>query len=202
MKRIEVSRVNEKPRGLNIKHITPIWKRRCDLKGQILKAGWIYSRPYIYFEGQFSDPRGSHGVYIDGNYPNLTGMFYDIAQSLAHHCNFTMELQEVKEFGVRHNDGTWTGIIEMLRKRELDIGIVDITPTKERSTVADFSIGLRSSDFILLQATSKHSFNWKIYKNVFSDIFWICLCLSIFSLTTCLFLIQFCTMGKYTSIDI
>ena len=198
MKRIEISRFNEKTSILNMKHVLPIWERRCDLKGQILKAGWIYSRPYIYFKGHFSYPRGIHGRHIDGNHPNLTGMYYDIAQSLAHHCNFSMELKEVKEFGVRRNDGTWTGIIEMLRNRELDLAIVDITPTKERSKVADFSIGLRSSDFILLQTTSKDSFNWEIYKNVFSNFFWICLFFSIFSLTTGLFLVQFCTMGRYT----
>ena len=36
--------------------------------------------------------------------------------------NFSMNLEEIKEFGVKQNNGTWTGIIEKLRKKESDIG--------------------------------------------------------------------------------
>ena len=167
-----------------------------------MKSGWIYSRPYVYFEGLFHEPQESWVDDINRNFPKLTGMFYDIAQSMSQHCNFSMKLERLNEFGVRRNDGTWNGMVGMLRNHELDIGIADITPTTERSKVADFSIGLRSSDFILLQATSnKNTFNWEIYKNVFSDYFWICLFISVLSLTTCLFLVQFCIIGRYATVQ-
>ena len=83
--------------------------------------------------------------------------------------NFTFNMTEIKEFGVQNEDGSWTGIMELLRKNELDVAIADLTPTDQRSLIADFSIGLRRSDFLLFQATSKDHFNWEIYKNVFSD---------------------------------
>ena len=154
--------------------------------------------PYAYFEGSFGDPRGTQDANTDHSLTqrDVTGINYDITQSLAHRCNFSIELKEVKEYG-KYVNGTWTGMIEMLRKRELDIG-TELTPTKHRSEVADFSIGIQNEEFVLYQAPSKNTFNWKIYKNVFSDFFWICLFITIFSLTTCFFLIQFCSMGKYT----
>ena len=83
----------------HIKHPGPIWKRRCDLQGQTLKAGWIYSLPYVYFEGRVGDPRATQYAQSDRNltHKDLTGMFYNIAQEMAHHCNFTMSLKEVNE---------------------------------------------------------------------------------------------------------
>ena len=172
-----------------------IWESRCDLKGQILSAGWIFSMPYNYFEGIYGDPRNDQEITNEQGY-NLTGMFQEIAQTLEQTCNFTFNMTEIKEFGVQNEDGSWTGIMELLRKNELDVAIADLTPTDQRSLIADFSIGLRRSDFLLFQATSKDHFNWEIYKNVFSDHFWICLIICIFTLTACLSLIKFCTMGK------
>ena len=191
--------VNENIVGIPVKRPDPIWERRCDLQGQVLKVGWIFSMPYVYFEGFFGDPRGTQEAQAERRptQKNLTGMFYDIAQSMAHRCNFSIDLKEVERYGGYVN-GTWTGMLGRLRKHELDMGIADLTPTKQRSKVADFSIGLRNTDFVLFQAPSKKTFNYEIYKNVFSNMFWMCLFVSIFSLTSCLFLIQFRSMGRYT----
>ena len=180
---------------VNVTNLDLIWDERCDLKGHILKAGWIFSMPYNYFDGIYGDPRSNQEINPGKDY-NLTGMFQEIAQTLAQKCNFTLDMKEIKEFGVKNEDGSWTGIMELLRKKELDVAIADITPTYQRSDIADFSIGLRRSDYLLFQATSKNHFNWELYKNVFSDHFWICLIICIFTLTACLFLVRLCTMGK------
>ena len=172
-----------------------IWESRCDLKGNILTAGWIFSMPYNYFEGIYGDPRNDQDIHHENGYI-LTGMFQEIAETIEKQCNFIFNMTEIKHFGVRNEDGSWTGIMEMMRKNELDVAIADITPTEQRSKIADFSIGLRRSDFLLFQAMSKDNFNWEIYKNVFSDQFWICLMICIFTLTSCLSLIKFFTMSK------
>ena len=93
--------------------------------------------PYNYFEGIYGDPRNNHETYQEKGYV-LTGMFQEIAKTLEQQCNFTIDMTEVKEFGVRNDDGTWTGIMESLLKKELDVAIADITPTEQRSYIADF----------------------------------------------------------------
>lgn len=54
---------------------------------------------------------------------------------------FKLELFEPvdKQYGYSHKNGTWTGIIGMVHREEVDIGFAKIAMTEERNGVVDFS---------------------------------------------------------------
>ena len=117
---------------LNITDPKPFWERRSDFQGQVLKAGWIFATPFIYLSGAYENINDGHHF--------LTGVNYDVAQSLAYRCNFSMQFEEVDAYGAKQENGSWTGMVEKLRKKELDIAIADLTVTTERTQVIDLSL--------------------------------------------------------------
>ena len=119
-----------------------------------------------------------------------------MAVSLANLCNFSLQLEEVDVYGALQDDGSWTGIVEKLRTHELDIGIADISITKERAEVIDFSVGLLNAEYVLFMKTSGEVIKWLTYIEVFSDGFWFCLLTCIIILTIFLCFVKIFTMGK------
>ena len=179
---------NEESRPLNITDPAPIWERRSDFQGHVLNAGWRIGPPYIY---QTSGNKHSN----DSN-DNITGVNYDLAFSLARLCNFSLHLEEVDVYGALQEDGNWTGLVEKLRTHVLDIGIADMSITKERADVIDFSIGIQNSEYVLFMKASGEVIKWLTFKEVFSDGFWYCLLTCVISLTIFLCFIQISTLGK------
>ena len=119
-----------------------------------------------------------------------------MAFSLARLCNFSLHLEEVDVYGALQDNGDWTGLVEKLRTNELDIGIADMSITKERAEVVDFSIGIQNSEYVLFMQTSGESIKWTTFYDPFSNGFWYCLLTCIIVLTIFLCFINNSTWGK------
>ena len=96
-----------------------IWDRRSDLRGHAFRAAYVVFEPFVY-EGE------------DGA---MMGLMYDMASTLREALNFTLDLVRADYYGERMDDGTWTGIVGMLYRREVDLSINDISITESRSKV-------------------------------------------------------------------
>ena len=178
----------EESNGLNITDHTPIMERRCDFQGHIIKAGWISKPPFVY------TVRGD--INVSQSDDKLTGVFYDLAVSLANLCNFSLQLEQDNVYGVLQDDGSYTGLVEKLRIKELDIGIADLSGTQERTHVIDFSVGLLNSEYALFMKSSGEVLKWTTFKAVFDNGFWYCVTTCIISLTTFLCLINISSWGE------
>ncbi|XP_046351217.1 glutamate receptor ionotropic, kainate 2-like isoform X1 [Haliotis rufescens] len=68
-----------------------------------------------------------------------TGICLDLLQELASTFNFTYEVLEPPdgEYG-RILNGSWTGVVGMLERREVDMAVAALTVTQEREKVMDF----------------------------------------------------------------
>ena len=144
-----------------------------------MKAGWTAAAPFMYL---VHDTRKSKR--------ELSGANYDLAKSLSRILNFTLEMEEVDVYGALQLDGTWTGIVEKLRTKQLDLGIADMGISIERANVIDFSVGLQDVEFVLLMKSSEQALQWMTFIDVFSVDFWPCFITFIFTLTIFLSILQ------------
>ena len=168
----------------NISDKRDLWDRRKNLQGTILKIGWTAGQPWIY---QVNSTKTSK--------IEIAGVNYDLAKSLAWICNFTVELEKVDGYGVLQLDGTWTGIVEKLRTRQVDMAISGISITFEREDVIDFSVGLHSEEYVLFMKSSDQALHWGTFSDVFTDGFWSCLITFIITLSLSLCIVQVHELG-------
>ncbi len=107
-----------------------IWHRRQNLRGTKFKVVTEFSPPYTT---KLSKESGSW---------QMDGMFSQVFHTLQNKLNFTYELENSidGQWGVVKPDGvTWTGMVGMLMRKDVDIAATDFTITKERSEVIDFA---------------------------------------------------------------
>lgn len=177
--------LNEKLHKPNITDFRPLWERRRNLNGILLKAGWREGAPFLYTVNHTKSSK-----------LEISGVNYNLAKSLSELFNFTMDLKEVDVYGALQLDGTWTGIVERLRTNQLDLGIADISITMEREKVIDFSVGLYNTEYVLFMKSSDQAFQWMTFIDVFSNGFWSCLITFVITLTVFIAIMQIYSLGK------
>ena len=136
-----------------------------------------------------------NNIISDSNFKNevkITGLNYDLANILAQRCNFSLQLEEVDLYGSMQDDGSWTGLIEKLMMGDLDMGIADVSITKERASVVDFSIGFQRSEYVLYMRRPGAAWKLQTFYEGFSTGFWLCLMATIISLTVFLCFVSTC----------
>ena len=70
-------------------------------------------------------------------------MFVDLLRMLKSQLNFTYKITKPQDnsYGNLVN-GSWSGIMGELKENNIDMGMVDLTVTKQRSEIVDFTVGL------------------------------------------------------------
>ena len=66
-------------------------------------------------------------------------------------------------WGAIQPDGSWNGMVNMLSKQEVDLGITPFTITQDRSTVATFSTPLFQIYHSLFIKNPAETFNYTAY---------------------------------------
>lgn len=108
--------------------ITPIWQRRNNLQGIAIRVASQESPPFIYHDGN-----------------QLYGIMYDIFKAMMLELNFTATFVENTDqaFGQKDPDtGQWNGLIGMLTRSTIDLALTDLSITKDRDDVVDFTLGI------------------------------------------------------------
>ena len=106
-----------------------IWSRRALLDGHHFAVVSAYSPPAV--------------TYIRDNCPAkkskecFQGLHADILRALADKMNFTYTVQRVYQWGSLVN-GTWVGMVGMVKRKEADIAVADLIVSSLRSTAVDF----------------------------------------------------------------
>ena len=116
-------------------------------------------------------PIGSTGKY------QMKGMFAEIFDGLQQVMNFTYDLEQPPDgqWGAIQPDGTWSGMVEMLRLGKIDIATTDFTVTQERSAVMTFVNPLTQIYHALFIKNPSESYNFTAYTEPMHWLAWVIL---------------------------
>ncbi|KAK4317817.1 hypothetical protein Pmani_011141 [Petrolisthes manimaculis] len=108
-------------------------ERLSDLQGGLVRVVTMSYFPHV-------DYRRPQHFQLGGRVQPLDCLDFRMLQAIAHTLNFTYEVVEPpdEEWGVRDEEGQWTGIVGSLAREEGDFSMV-LTPTPDRLTVMDHS---------------------------------------------------------------
>ena len=110
-------------------------------------------------------------TYIEDNCRSnacFKGMFADVWDEMSRDMNFTYSVRRVDEWGSFVN-GSWNGMVRMLKHGEVDVAVSGLTITKERSTAIDFLPALMDVREQLFLNTPDDSMNLYAYGNPFAS---------------------------------
>ncbi|XP_063217656.1 probable glutamate receptor [Bacillus rossius redtenbacheri] len=110
------------------------------------------------------------------NQTRVGGIFGKIWEAFGRDMNFTSEYVTVPDgaYGQRKPDGSWNGVVGMVMRREVDVGLAPLTMTKSRAEVVDFAIPLLMSNYmIFIRKPSTTQINWKSFMKPFSWELWL-----------------------------
>ncbi len=139
-----------------------VWERRRDLGGLSLLAHFLAVSPFVT-------------VRQDGS---LAGLEPEVLHALQQALNFTTEYvpTETKQFGAPLGNGSWTGIIGMLDRKEIDIAVAPLAITDERADVVDFMTSFfegKATLSIVNPAHKRTPINFAAFLIVFSPYTWL-----------------------------
>ncbi|XP_054708737.1 glutamate receptor ionotropic, kainate 2-like isoform X2 [Uloborus diversus] len=103
-----------------------------NLQNITLRVTSIESKPYTMRK---------KGEYLRGN-QRYEGFCVDLIHAICERlkCKFEYRLVGDKNYGKKHENGTWDGMIGEVINREVDLAIADLTITLEREEVVDFTM--------------------------------------------------------------
>ena len=104
------------------------------------------------------------------------GIFANVFHALAEQMNFTFSIRRTYMWGSVTN-GTWNGMVGMLKDKLADIVAADLTITNERSTVVDFLPALMEITEELYMQNPGDSFSTVSYIGAFTKMSWIAIAL-------------------------
>lgn len=100
-----------------------MWQRRCDLKGLVLRAGFVPNIMDVY----------AHR--IEESSDKLGGLFGDIISELSYWMNFSITLDDSFETYGKMEGGLVQGLVDGL----IDVAVDGVSITQERARFVDFA---------------------------------------------------------------
>ncbi|XP_013778893.2 probable glutamate receptor isoform X2 [Limulus polyphemus] len=103
---------------------------RLDFQGRLLRVGTLKKIPHITYH-----------VRKDENVIGDEGIENSLLNTIAEHLNFSYKLVLPPDgmFGAKEN-GTWSGIMGMVMRKEVDMGLTALVVTYEREEDMDFTV--------------------------------------------------------------
>ncbi|XP_033744251.1 glutamate receptor 3-like [Pecten maximus] len=106
--------------------------------------------------------------------------------------NFTYKfvVQKDDEYGVKTNNGSWTGMIGEIVRRDADLAVAPLTITKEREEDVDFTKPfMKTGISIMIKRPDKQKPGVFSFKEPLSNMVWVCITVGFLAVSTILFLV-------------
>ncbi|XP_042876130.1 probable glutamate receptor [Penaeus japonicus] len=144
---------------------TDYTKRRINLTGLHLRCTTVEQAPMAVLK---NNPDGS---------VTIIGVLGDLLTTLREVTNLTYRCHRVKDGGWGSKvKGRWNGMIGEVKRGEADIAVAALDITPERSTAADFLVGMLYGRYrIVMRRPSSADFVWTAYVMQFQKNVWIVL---------------------------
>ncbi|XP_066954072.1 probable glutamate receptor isoform X2 [Macrobrachium rosenbergii] len=148
------------------------------------------------YERQYSDMEGRElrvaandnfgfcslgAAFLDGNLRLLSGIDLELLKSLARTLNFTYRVTRPADglWGNPLPNGTVSGMIGMVARREADLAVCFISVTRERSTVVDFTYSYYRSVIAVFSRAPRQKDRAMAILTPFTPQVWLCITLSV-----------------------
>ena len=147
--------------GMSLASNQSFWERRSDLRGTELKIAALPTQPYLEMDKD-------KDLVMSGMYPDV----FHVLQGL---LNFTYIFSQPQDgsWGIRHENGSWSGMIGQLQRGEIDIAPAPFTITNLRSKVVDFALPIVEMHHRFFVKNPKDGFNWRAYTDPLGVWVWI-----------------------------
>ena len=157
------------------------WDRRTDLKGATFKSG-VMSNAWAYFKRD-----------MNGSIVGSEGYFQEMLFFITDKLNLTIETKELgTEYATKLENGSWTGWIGQLQRKEVDVVSSGVGVRFQRSFVMDYPFATARSRITLIAAIPKGAApNMWVYVRVFGVHQWIIFILALTLITILLSLLNF-----------
>jgi hypothetical protein len=116
------------------------------------------------------------------------GYFGELFDLLQEDLGFKFSLVEEKAYGLRLDNGSYTGMIGALQRGESNWSISDFNYTPERKKVIDFSTPIVFRPKKIITRRPMDDYNWTAYTDTFSLEFWIVILTTAIVLSASLYL--------------
>ena len=173
--------------GIIIQTSMSRWERRTDLKGAIFTNALFENR---YWANFVRDKDGS----IVASKGYLQEMLFYITDKL----NLTIETKEAKRApSFPLENGSWTGFIGLLERKEVDVLSMGLGINHQRSYVIDYPIATHRQPITLIAAIPKGGApNMWVYVQVFGVYQWIMFIMLLTLIGAALSLLNICLLSK------
>ena len=120
------------------------WDRRTDLEGATFKSG-VMSNAWAYFKRD-----------MNGSIVGSEGYFQEMLFFITDKLNLTIETKELgTEYATKLENGSWTGWIGQLQRKEVDVVSSGVGVRFQRSFVMDYPFATARSRITLIAAIPK-----------------------------------------------
>ena len=116
------------------------------------------------------------------------GYFGELFDLLQEDLGFKFSLVEEKAYGLRLDNGSYTGMIGALQRGESNWSISDFNYTPERKKVIDFSTPIVFRPKKIITRRPMDDYNWTVYTDTFALEFWIVILTTAIVLSASLYL--------------
>ena len=169
-------RANVTYSDIMIEYMTPrqyIWARRRDLYGAELKVSYVELPPYIQIMDGVNGI--STGNFLSQGNKTYAGIMIQLFRIIASEINCTFLLTASKDgfYGAKNNDGSWSGMVGELHRKETDLSIAGLSVTRDRALVVDFTNGFLDDDNGLFMLRPSKEFSWTTFTGVFHWKLWL-----------------------------
>ena len=103
----------------------------------------LINAPYVMLKDSPTSKKGNE---------RFEGFCVDLIHELSELLHFRYEFRLCKDgaYGIKKKDGTWNGMIGELLRNEADLAIVDLTITRKREQVVDFTLPFMTTGVSIL----------------------------------------------------
>ncbi|KAL0269924.1 UNVERIFIED_CONTAM: hypothetical protein PYX00_007506 [Menopon gallinae] len=152
-----------------------MFSRRYDFEGKVLRTGSIEKWPFSTFNG-----------YLDKN-QMWDGFYCAVWSELGRLLNFKSEHYRDEYIGIKGKDKKWNGLIKRLLKNEVDVIVADISITKPRLKVLDFTYPLISSWYQIYYRQPGYRLRWYAIFEPFNYDVWVAILIWTAAATICFY---------------
>ncbi|PSN42619.1 hypothetical protein C0J52_20026 [Blattella germanica] len=145
-----------------------LYERRNNLNGFVFNASGITEPPLTVVKA------------INGTL-EVRGFFGEVWKILETHLHFKTHLEEAQDnaYGSLDN-GTWSGVIDMLINKEVEMGLGEFRVTSERLEVIDYTLPIILSRYqIYIREPTSQNMMWGNFLEPFSSELWLTVVASI-----------------------
>ncbi|XP_071545435.1 probable glutamate receptor [Panulirus ornatus] len=157
----------------------------------------LYYGPTLVVTAEESEPHLAlvRGEDTTSSIPSFTGPMVNLLNIIANDMNFTYRYSRPPDgaWGVKLDDGSWTGMVGLVGRREVDIGLGPIDVTALRAEVVDFTSAILTETVRIVGARGRPEVDPWGFLLPFTSLVWATILTTLLVVPAVMFLLSTCS---------